>query len=79
MEISRERDERNREEDPILRKTVFTFLGVGVLLVYLAVIYFFMAVVINNFFLSILGVIGIIASLVIVYRLSQKFITYSPR
>lgn len=65
-------------EDPTLRKTVYTFLGLGILLVYFGVIYFLLAATIGNLFLSILGIIAIIASLVLLYRLSKKFINYNP-
>ena len=79
METTREKDElAAKEEDPTLRKTVFTFLGLGVVVVYLSVIYFLLAFVIGNLVLSILGVVGIIASLVLLYRLSRKFIKYNP-
>jgi FtsH-binding integral membrane protein len=79
METTREKDELpEREEDTTFRKTVYTFLGLGVLLVYFGVIYFLLALSLGNLILSILGVIGIIGSLVLLYRLSQKFIKYNP-
>ncbi len=79
-ETIREKDESAvREEDPILRKTVYTFLGLAVVVVYMACIYFLLAFELGNFVLSVLGVIGIIASLVLLYRLSQKFIKFNPK
>jgi FtsH-binding integral membrane protein len=80
METVREKDESTfREEDPTLRKTVYTFLGLAVVVVYIACLYFLLAFELGNLVLSVLGVIGIIASLVLLYRLSQKFIRFNPR
>lgn len=80
METIREKDELSaRAEDPTLRNTVYTFLGLGAVVVYLSAVYFLLALEMGNLVFSVLGVIGMAASLLVLYRLSQKFVKYNPR
>ena len=74
METVAEKRSAKEKEYLTLRKLIFTFLGLGALLVYFGIIYFLLALAIGNTVLAILGVIAIIASLVILYRLGKKFV-----
>jgi hypothetical protein len=71
--------QEEQQEDPTLRNLVVTLLGFGALFVYLSAIYVLLAISTGNGYLSALGVVAIIWSVVLLYRLSKRLIKFVPK
>jgi hypothetical protein len=71
--------QEEQREDPTLRNLVVTLLGFGALFVYLSAIYVLLAISTGNGYLSALGVVAIIWSVVLLYRLSKRLIKFVPK
>jgi hypothetical protein len=71
--------QEEQREDPTLRNLVVTLLGFGALFVYLSAIYVLFAISTGNGYLSALGVVAIIWSVVLLYRLSKRLIKFVPK